>query len=310
MKKSAQCNIMKPVIYIGTPFLILFFFLLYGQISAKTNKLNSSEYKLLLSADKFDDPLTGFKNYWKIVKTVAKNQGIKVIEKEQPLELKHKEISFFDTESLALRKAGFLIRQKVKYENGHKKPGFEYGVKYRQTDPTDALAVDLILNNGYTPKSETIELESDVVYFSRNSRSTETTYSVSNSILLDEAPEMRLGAFSDIYPVLGELGIPETTPLIKVAGVSADEWMVVPGKLDFGDGLYGRVDMTVWIVPTTAGEQKIPEFSFDHSFIDGRQYEQTAMGRCKDFMLRLQEYDPDWVVPGTLKAAFLFELEQ
>ena len=121
---------------------------------------------------------------------------------------------------------------------------------------------------------------------------------------------MRLGAFSDIYPVLGELGIPATTPLIKVAGVSADEWMVVPGKLDFGDGLYGRVDMTVWIVPTTDGEQKIPEFSFDHSFIDGRQYEKTAMGRCRDFMLRLQEYEPGWVVPGTLKASFLFELEQ
>ena len=293
----------------ATLIIVICFVIACGSID-KTKQLNSSEYKLLLSADNFEEPLAGFKNYWEIVKTVAKNHGIPVIEKEQPFELKHKEVSFFDTESLALRKAGFLIRQKVKYENGHKKPGLEYGVKYRQTDPTDALAVDLILNNGYTPKSETIELESDVVYFSRNSGSTETTYSVSNSILLDEAPEMRLGAFSDIYPVLGELGIPATTPLIKVAGVSADEWMVVPGKLDFGDGLYGRVDMTVWIVPTTDGEQKIPEFSFDHSFIDGRQYEQTAMGRCKDFMLRLQEYEPGWVVPGTLKAAFLFELEK
>jgi hypothetical protein len=293
----------------ATLIIVICFVIACGSID-KTKQLNSSEYKLLLSADNFEEPLAGFKNYWEIVKTVAKNHGVLIIEKEQPFELKHKEISFFDTESLALRKAGFLIRQKVQYDKKQKKSGFEYGVKYRSTATEDALSIDLTLHDGYTPKDETIELESDVVYFSRNSRSAETTYSVSNSILLDEAPEMRLGAFSDIYPVLGELGIPETTPLIKVAGVSADEWMVVPGKLDFGDGLYGRVDMTVWIVPTTAGEQKIPEFSFDHSFIDGRQYDKTAMGRCKDFMLRLQEYEPDWVVPGTLKAAFLFELEQ
>ena len=235
---------------------------------------------------------------------------IAVIEKAQPFKLKHKEISFFDTENRDLRKAGFLIRQKVKYENGNKKPGFEYGVKYRRTDPANALAVDLILHDGYTPKDETIELESDVVYFSRNNGSAETTYSVSNSTLLDEAPEMRLGSFADIYPALGKLGIPETAPLTKVAGVSADEWMVVPGKLDFGDGLFGRVDMTVWIIPTRDGELRIPEFSFDHPFVDGKQYNKDAMSRCTQFIVKLQEFEPSWAVPGALKAAYLFELEE
>ena len=290
--------------------LLLFSFLICNCSTDRDKQLNSSEYKLLLSEDKFDDPLTGFKNYWKIVKTVAKNHGIKVIEKEQPFDLKHKDVSFFDTESLALRKAGFLIRQKVKYENGNKKPGFEYGVKYRQTDPANALAVDLILNNGYTPKNETIELESDIVYFSKNGQSIETTYSISNSILLDEAPEMYLGSFADIYPALGKLGIPKTAPLTKVAGVSADEWMVTPGKLDFGDGLFGRVDMSVWIIPTKDGELRISEFSFDHPFLYGKQYDKNAMNRCTEFIVNLKEFQPSWVKPGALKAAFLFELEK
>ena len=245
MKKKS-----KSILINKTLLLILFSFLIGNCSTDRDKQLNSSEYKLLLSADKFDNPLIGFKNYWEIVKKVAKNHNISVVEKTNPFTLKHKEVSFFDTEQRELRKAGFLIRQKVKYENGNKKPGFEYGVKYRQTEPENALAVDLILNNGYTPKDETIELESDIVYFSRNGETNETTYSVSNSILLDEAPEMRLGSFADIYPALGKLGIPETAPLTKVAGVSADEWMVVPGKLDFGDGLFGRVDMTVWIIPT------------------------------------------------------------
>ena len=293
-----------------TLFLYSLSFLVYNCSTDRDTQLNSSEYKLLLSADKFDNPLIGFKNYWEIVKKVAKNHNITVVEKTNPFTLKHKEVSFFDTEQRELRKAGFLIRQKVKYENGNKKPGFEYGVKYRQTEPENALAVDLILNNGYTPKDETIELESDIVYFSRNGETNETTYSVSNSILLDEAPEMRLGSFADIYPALGKLGIPETAPLTKVAGVSADEWMVVPGKLDFGDGLFGRVDMTVWIIPTRDGELRIPEFSFDHPFVDGKQYNKDAMSRCTQFIVKLQEFEPNWVVPGALKAAYLFELEE
>tara|TARA_B100000959_G_scaffold34551_1_gene32814 strand:- start:778 stop:1701 length:924 start_codon:yes stop_codon:yes gene_type:complete len=301
---------LKSLIINKTLLLILLSFLIGNCSTNRDKQLNSSEYKLLLSPDKFDNPLIGFKNYWEIVKKVAKNHNISVVEKTKPFTLKHKEVSFFDTEKRELRKAGFLIRQKVKYENGNKKPGFEYGVKYRQTEPENALAVDLILNNGYTPKDETIELESDIVYFSRNNGSAETTYSVSNSTLLDEAPEMRLGSFADIYPALGKLGIPETAPLTKVAGVSADEWMVVPGKLDFGDGLFGRVDMTVWIIPTRDGELRIPEFSFDHPFVDGKQYDKDAMSRCTEFIVKLQEFEPSWVVPGALKAAFLFELEQ
>ena len=34
------------------------------------------------------------------------------------------------------------------------------------------------------------------------------------------------------------------------------------------------------------------------------------MSRCTQFIVKLQEFEPNWVVPGALKAAFLFELEQ
>ena len=92
MKKKS-----KSILINKTLLLILFSFLICNCSTDRDKQLNSSEYKLLLSEDKFDDPLTGFKNYWKIVKTVAKNHGIKVIEKEQPFDLKHKDVSFFDT---------------------------------------------------------------------------------------------------------------------------------------------------------------------------------------------------------------------
>ena len=286
--------------------LILLGIVFSGCSSKEINKLNSSEYKLLLNNEKFDDYEAGFKNYWSIVKTVANNNSIPVLENENPYELKHKEVSFFDTKNLDLRKSGFLIRQKVGYKDDHKKPGFEFGVKYRGSNPKDALSVDLTLAEGYTPKYDKIELESDVVYNAISNGGRDIKYSVSNSIKLDRAPEMTLGAFVKIYPALGALDVSPSTSLHLVAGVSADEWMVVPGKLDFGDGLFGRVDMTIWIVQTENGEVRIPEFSFDHPFLENREYSKEAMARCTDFIDKLQKFEPNLVVPGALKAAFLF----
>jgi len=286
--------------------LILLGIFFSGCSSKKINKLNSSEYKLLLSNEKFDDYEAGFKNYWSIVIMVANNNNIPVLENENPYELKHKEVSFFDTQNMDLRKSGFLIRQKVGYKDGHKKPGFEFGVKYRGSNPKDALSVDLTLAEGYTPKYDKIELESDVVYNAISNGGRDIKYSVSNSIKLERSPEMTLGAFVKIYPALGALDVSPSTSLHLVAGVSADEWMVVPGKLDFGDGLFGRVDMTIWIVQTENGEVRIPEFSFDHPFLENREYSKEAMARCTDFIDKLQKFEPNWVVPGALKAAFLF----
>ena len=277
-----------------------------GCSSKEINKLNSSEYKLLLNNKKFDDYEAGFKNYWSIVKTVANNNNVPVLENENPYKLKHKEVSFFDTKNLDLRKSGFLIRQKVGYKDDHKKPGFEFGVKYRRSNPKDALSVDLTLAEGYTPKYDKIELESDVVYNAISNGGRDIKYSVSNSIKLEKSPEMTLGAFVKIYPALGALDVSPSTSLHLVAGVSADEWMVVPGKLDFGDGLFGRVDMTIWIVQNENGEVRIPEFSFDHPFLENREYSKEAMARCTDFIDKLQKFEPNWVVPGALKAAFLF----
>jgi len=260
----------------------------------------------LLNNEKFDDYEADFKNYWSIVKTVANNNNIPVLENENPYELKHKEVSFFDTKNLDLRKSGFLIRQKMSYKDDHKKPGFEFGVKYRRSNPKDALSVDLTLAEGYTPKYDKIELESDVVYNAISNGGRDIKYSVSNSIKLEKSPEMTLGAFVEIYPALGAIDVSPSTSLHLVAGVSADEWMVIPGRLDFGDGLFGRVDMTIWIVQTENGELRIPEFSFDHPFLEDREYNKEAMMRCTNFIDELQKFQPDWVAPGALKAAFLF----
>lgn len=273
-------------------------------------KLNSSEYKLLLNPEKFDDYKSAIEKYWLIVQEVAKNEGIPVIPSEEPLKYKHKQISFFDTPGFELRKAGFLLRQKAKYKDGELKPGYEYGLKYRQNKPEDALSVDLSLSVDQTSKFGEIELESDIVYYSAASGAEETTYSVSNSVDVDTQHAMKLSTFAALFPVLGKLGIAPDTELKKVGGISPDEWMIAPGKLDFGDGLQGRMDITIWILNSNSGQLKIPEFSFDHPYKTDQKWDDAAMQKCTSFIHKLYEAYPDWVVPGDLKAAYLFKLEQ
>ena len=83
--------------------------------------------------------------------------------------------------------------------------------------------------------------------------------------------------------------------------------MVRPGKLDFGDGLYGRMDMTIWFVELGGKQISIPEFSFDHPFYKDKKYDNDAMERCTSYINKLEEKYPDWVVPGKLKAVYLFD---
>jgi len=225
--------------------------------------LNSSEYKLLLNPEMFTDFAAGFANYWKIINEVAVAEGIDVIAKENPMKLKHKDVSFLIPKP-GFEKTWFLLRQKMKYKDGEIIAGYEYGLKFRNQDPATALSMDLTLAEGYVPKFGKIELESDIVYYSVANGSTHTTYTVSNSIELDDQPKMVYKSFLEIYPALSILNLPVETELKLVSGASANEWMVVPGELDFGDGLFGRMDMTVWLIDTAEGVLSIPEFSFDH----------------------------------------------
>ncbi len=269
--------------------------------------LNSSEYKLLLDPTIFGDYNDGFEKYWSIIKEVAEQENVPIIENENPLKPGLKHIGFFDTEDTDLRKNGYMLRRKIKFKNGERKPEVEFSLKFRSADAKIANTADVRIADGFTPKKDEIELESDIVYYSVKNGTKDITYSVQNIIDLDENPKSTIGEFVKIYPILSTLNIPLDEELVLIADTEAIEYMVRPGKLDFGDGLYGRMDMTIWLVELDGKQVSIPEFSFDHPFSEDKIYKQKSMERCKSFIDKLQKKHPEWVIPGKLKAAYLFE---
>jgi len=271
--------------------------------------LNSSEYKLLLNPVTFGNYNDGFEKYWSVVKEIAIEEDIPIIENDNPLKPSLKHIGFFDTKNMDLRKNGYMLRRKIKFKNGKRKPGVEFSLKFRSIDPEIANIADVKTGDGFTPKHDEIELESDVVYYSLKNGTTETTYSIQNIIELDENPNLNIGEFTKIYPILATLNIPLDKKLKLIADTEPVEYMVRPGKLDFGDDLYGRMDMTIWLVELGGNQVSIPEFSFDHPFSQDKEYDAKAMERCTSFINKLQEKYPEWVVPGKLKAAYLFDFK-
>jgi len=279
-----------------------------SDLAAEIPRLNSCEYKLLLNPEMFENFDSGFEAYWKIIQEVAESEGIGIIHSDNPLKLKHKEISFFDTPDLDFRKSGFLLRKRTKYKEGKAIPGNEYTVKFLRPTAEEALAVNLTLGEGYVPKDDEIELESDIVYYSAANGAEKTTYCLSNSTLIDEQPDMTISAFSKIFPVLGKLDIPQEIEIRKVAGISATEWKISPGNLDFGDTLIAEMDITIWLVETENGLLKIPEFSFDHGYNKDHVWDKKAMKNCTTFINKLHDSHPEWIIPGSGKSTKLFEL--
>lgn len=271
--------------------------------------INSREYKLLLSADKFQNRQAGFNNFWNIVKAAAQEQGAKVIEKEKNIfKEKHKKVSFLDTKKDDFRINGYMIRKKIKYKKGKPSPKIEYSCKFRSLNPVETAAADVSMSAEFTPKYEKIELEEDVVYNVKTAGGRQITCSKQNIVELDQEPGSTLADFAAIYPGLLKLGLDPKTEILTVNGIEVDEMLVRPGKIDFGEGLLARVDMTVWLINYKGRQISIPEISYDHEIDESSNVSEKTMQKCAAFLEQLQVKAPDWVVGGDLKAAILYKL--
>jgi len=265
--------------------------------------LNSHEHKLLLNRSKFEDMESAFRDYWEIVKTVADEQGLQIIEFDGKFDLKHKKVVFYDTVKLHLSSNGILIRKRTKYKNGELDSSYTLTVKYKSDNYESSAGVDLNTGAGYYPTQDVIEVEVDIVNGALPESAPSMVYSVQNSVVLDAEPGITLADYAKIFPVLKTLGLDLSQALVPVNGIEAEEYIVKPGKIDFGNGLFGRADMSVWIINGNI----IPEFSFDHPLDNWTVIPSESVDECEAFIAALQRKAPDWYVDGRLKAAFVFE---
>jgi hypothetical protein len=288
-------------------FILIVFLISCNTVDKKETEnrlpLNSHEHKLLLNANKFENTENAFSEYWQIVKKIAIEQDLKVVEFENNLKQKHRVVHYYDTQYFDLRKKGFLIRKRTKLIGTHLDSTFTITFKFVDEEYDRAAITDLTLGEGYIPKDSVLVVEADFVNGKSEDSKPTIFYSAQNSIVLNEEPGETLADYAKIFPILVTLEIDLSEKLIPVNGIEAKEYGIKPGLVDFGNNLLGEVGISVREI----NGLKIPEFSFDHSMEGWKEIPEKNKKECEGFINHLQANAPDWFVEGKLKTAFVFE---
>ena len=276
-----------------------------GQIridSDKNLRPHSRELKILIDPNSFVDREAGFREFWELVKEVAEEHGIKTQTAYQAFKPKRQQVIFLDTDDFSVRKTGYILRKRVKYKKKNKKLGkkMEFALKFRSDDVVKSAE-----SNTYsTDYGAKLGFEEDMGYSAESEDNFKRKYSKRSKIKTRDNPGTTIKDFAEIFPILGEIGIPVETVLKPVNGTLIDEWKVSPGHFDFGEGLIAESDITIWY--DEDGNPLVGEFSFDHKIKDFDNQVQPATHKMFTFFMALRERLGDRVSKETTKTGFTY----
>lgn len=292
---------------------ILAFIMLVAPISfAKSDiPLSARECKILLKPGNFADRTQGMKAFWELVKQTAKEQNLEVKDLDGAFNLESARIiRFFDTPKLELYKLSLILRQRQdaeikksgRVESDGKK--FELVLKYRHPDPLVAVVQDCHPGSGYEGK---ISFEEDVV---AKASSIDHLFSLSGKIVDVKKVGNRLKDWCEFYPGLKNLKLDKDLEIKQVNGITVTEFVVEPGKIDFGKGIKAKVSMAVWY---RDGQSKplIAEFSYKYKLEPGDSLNSTIYRSAREsdaFLKVLQGKAKDWIAVGQTKTGLIYNV--
>ncbi len=273
--------------------------------AAKLTKLNSREYKILLKPELFVNRQEAYKKVWEIAKSLADSLGIEVRESRQPFREQRRKVYFLDTPDHDLRKHGYVLRVRVKYNGNKPRKEYNLTLKYRSTDLQKSAQADItVALKGYKTKAK---FEADITPIKDSLGTMRFIYSKSVKVKkLDFSPGNTIGDYAKIFPVLGKLGVPLDKKLEIVNGFIVDERKVSPGMFVFGGGINGMVDITTWYEFGDTSSPFVAEFSYDFRFMRHNEMIDKGIERASEFFKALQFALKDWYYPEGTKTGYVY----
>jgi hypothetical protein len=268
--------------------------------------ITSREYKLMLNVDRFSNRASGTETFWRLVKSLAQEQGGKIHD-EQP-DICHRQTRYMDTADRGLRQHGFVLRVR----QSSNEPKTKITLKFRDEDRYLAA-----IQQVSSPDQDEAKFEEDILPPFRSK------FARSSVVWVDGVPQWPdLGHLLAHFPGLHKLQIPKGTPLETVNGLTAHEVAVQRGKLQFGKqaGLHKeyliKVCMTFWYPSDRDDEPPlVTEFSYDYDVLKSRlgksrrleQFPRQVVSAAHHLFQALQE-ETDWIDLGaTTKTAFAYQ---
>lgn len=265
------------------------------------------EAKLILKPDRFTS-VESFRDFGKLVKRSARNTEVGLIDDpDSGRRPEIREIIFGDTPDFRLYNNAFILRRRVCYVDGFPVGDPEVVFKFRHPDEQKASAMDVRpkIAGKYRIKfkAEALPLKDSIggfrILYSHNCQ-----FGLSQ---VHEGDRTSMGTLCHIFPALSVLKKSDQEKVHLVSGAIVEEVLLPLGQLDFGKGIVGKCDISLW---RTRGEHMplVGEFAFQLKFDRREDVHNKAKGRAEQFFITLQQDVKGWLSLGTTKTGTVYRL--
>jgi hypothetical protein len=266
------------------------------------------EAKLILKPDNFTS-VQSFRDFGKLVQRTAKKVGVGFIEdREASLRPQIREIIFIDTPDFRLYNNAHILRRRVSYVDGFPVGDPEIVFKFRHPDEKAAAAIDVrpSIAGKYRIKfkAEALPLKDQIggyrILYSHNCQ-----FGASQ---VHEADRTSMATLVKVFPVLTTLKKSDEERIALVNEGIVEEVLLPLGQLDFGKGVVGKCDISLW---RTRGEHKslVGEFAFQVKFDRREDIAEKQKRLVAKFYVTLQRDVQGWLALGVTKTAMVYRLK-
>jgi hypothetical protein len=267
------------------------------------------ECKLILRPDEFTSA-RGFTKYAKLVGKAANECGVKFdTAPAKGTRPAIREVMFLDTEDFRLYNHAFILRRRVRFEDGFPAEEPEVVFKFRHPDQQQAAEVDVRPN---LPKDYRVKFKAEALPLKDRLGGYRLLFSHNVQFPLSHAPEgdrTATAKLGEVFPALRKvIGKSKTERVSLVNQTVVEEVLQDLGTLDFGKGVTADANVALW---RTRGEHLplVGEFAFQVKFKKRSDVHDKARERCAKFFVRLQQIGAGWIFLGATKTGMVYRLK-
>ncbi|MFO1306023.1 MAG: hypothetical protein U1F54_20045 [Burkholderiales bacterium] len=266
------------------------------------------ECKLILRPDEFTSP-KGFAKYAKLVAKAAKECGVKFdTAPAKGARPAIREVMFLDTEDFRLYNNAFILRRRVRFEDGFPFEEPEVVFKYRHPDQQKAAEVDVRPN---LPKEYRVKFKAEALPLKDRLGGYRLLFSHNVQFPLSHAPQgdkLAMERLGEMFPALKSMKQGKGDRVSLVNQTIVEEVLQDLGILDFGKGVTADANVALW---RTRGEHLplVGEFAFQVKFKKRSDVHDKARERCAKFFIRLQQIGAGWIFLGATKTGMVYRLK-
>jgi hypothetical protein len=265
------------------------------------------ECKLILKPDRFKSAKVFFE-YGELVAQTAEKFGINLINKGATPKPQIREVLFLDTADYRLYNHAFILRRRIRYEDGFPAGDPEIVFKFRHPELQKAAELDvrpkIAGNYRIKFKAEALPLRDEVGGY-------RMLYSHNAQFPLSQAPEgdrTAMTTLARVFPALAPLKTSEADRVELVNQTIVEEVLQDLGLLDFGKGITAETNIAIWRERGTH-HPMCGEYAFEVKFKRGDELHEKAMEHAQQFFIALQQSGRDWLSLGTTKTGLVYRLK-